>query len=372
MTVLVITNMYASKKYPHYRVFVENTVHILEKGRYKVIVCAMPKCGTAGAELWNYMKLYTQSSFWGLFGGVDCVYTHVICHTAIPVLILKCLKKNLIVVENAHGNDVVADSEIDQRNIVRSRMALKVADWVVVPSRYYKDVINKAYGITENKIFISPSGGVDLKLFSPMPQVEAMKKAQLKTGGFWLGYIARIEKGKGWRTFLLACAKLVNEGLIPNLRILIVGNGAEKDALRTFAANLGLDSYITYRDLVPQKDLKYYYCALDVFCFPSERKSESLGLVGLEAMACGALCVCSDAEGIKSYAMHGKNCLVFERGKEEQLADEIVTLYQMSDTAKERMRMCAIETAKQYETQKTEQDLLNFFREKVAFSQSER
>lgn len=370
MTLLVITNMYPSKKYPHYGVFVENTVHILENGGYKVFVCAMPKCDTLITKFWNYMKLYVKSIFWGLFGGVDCVYTHFISHTALPVLVLKRLKKNLIVVENAHGNDVVADSEIDQRNIVRSRMALKVADWVVVPSRYYKDVINKAYGITENKIFISPSGGVDLKLFSPMPQVEAMKKAQLKTGGFWLGYIARIEKGKGWRTFLLACAKLVNEGPIPNLRILIVGNGAEKDALRTFAGSLGLDSYITYRDLVAQKDLKYYYCALDVFCFPSERKSESLGLVGLEAMACGALCVCSDAGGIQTYAVHGENCLMFECGKEDQLADEIVAFYQMSDTVKEEMRMHAMETAKQYETPKTEKALLQFFREKVALSKT--
>lgn len=368
--ILIITNMYPSKKYPHYGVFVENTVHILENGGYKVIVCAMPKCDTVITKLWNYMKLYIKSILCGLFGGVDCVYTHFISHTALPVLVLKRLKKNLIIVENAHGNDVVADSELDEKNIARSRKALKVADWVIVPSAYYRDVMKEVYGVAENRIFISPSGGVNPKLFSPMPQAEAMTKIGLEPGGFWIGYIARMEKGKGWRTFLQACAKLIRENIIPDLNILIVGNGAEQNTLQGLARDLRLNSHMTYRDLVPQKDLKYYYNALNIFSFPSER--ESLGLVGLEAMACGVLCVCSDAEGIKSYAMHGKNCLVFERGKEDQLADEIVTLYQMSDTAKERMRMCAIETAKQYETQKTEQALLNFFREKVAFSQSER
>lgn len=131
---------------------------------------------------------------------------------------------------------------------------------------------------------------------------------------------------------------------------------------------LGLDHHIEYRNFAPQTDLKYYYNALDVFCFPSERKSESLGLVGLEAMACGTLCVCSDAEGIKTYAENGENCLMFKRGNADQLAKQLITAYKMNEKEKERICENARLTASHYSSTKIEKELLDFFDKKVMTS----
>jgi hypothetical protein len=42
--ILILSNMYPSKKYPHYGVFVQNSAAILRNGGYKVSVCSIPKC----------------------------------------------------------------------------------------------------------------------------------------------------------------------------------------------------------------------------------------------------------------------------------------------------------------------------------------
>lgn len=366
--ILLISNMYPSNRYPHYGIFVKNTVNLLKNGGYTVTVCAMPKCDTFADKIWHYMLLYSKSILLGMFGNYKCVYAHFVSHTAIPVMILKKIYKNLIVVENAHGNDVVADTAQDLKNIERSRQVLKIADWTIVPSDYYKKVVATTFSVPQNRIFVSPSGGVNSTNFEPMDQRKAREKASLNQNCFWIGYISRIETGKGWDTFLQGCTQLVESETIPNLRILIVGSGTEKETMLQLTQKSGLEAYIEYRNFVPQEDLKYYYNALDVFCFPSNRKSESLGLVGLEAMACGTLCVCSDAEGIKTYAENNKNCLMFERENAKQLANQLLAAYKMKEDKKRRIRNNALATASQYSTSNIEKDLLDFFDKKVMLS----
>ena len=41
--ILVITNMYPSKKYPHYGIFIKNTVNLLKENGYKVDVVSTAK-----------------------------------------------------------------------------------------------------------------------------------------------------------------------------------------------------------------------------------------------------------------------------------------------------------------------------------------
>jgi L-malate glycosyltransferase len=54
----------------------------------------------------------------------------------------------MYLVENAHGNDVVIQTkEDDGRNIERSRKILPLADRVIVPSSYFKEMVAKTFVI---------------------------------------------------------------------------------------------------------------------------------------------------------------------------------------------------------------------------------
>jgi glycosyltransferase involved in cell wall biosynthesis len=67
--------------------------------------------------------------------------------------------------------------------------------------------------------------------------------------------------------------------------LLIVGAGPEERRLKKLVDRLNLNSKITFVGFVPNEDLPSYYRACDVFCLPSVVRSESFGIVQLEAMA---------------------------------------------------------------------------------------
>jgi glycosyltransferase involved in cell wall biosynthesis len=90
--------------------------------------------------------------------------------------------------------------------------------------------------------------------------------------------VARLVPYKGV-TFLIRAMRKVNG------RLLIVGDGPLREALREETRSLGLEDRVVFLGSVP--DTIPYYRACDVFVLPSVERSESFGLVQLEALASG-------------------------------------------------------------------------------------
>ena len=358
--ILIISNMYPSKKYPHYGVFVKNAVDILVSGGYHVDVCSIPKCDNKIVRLFFYIYLYVKCIFLGTFGKYDCLYAHFVSRTAIPVRVLKAIHSKMFLVENAHGNDVITQTKNDTGvNIERSRKVLPLADRVIVPSDYFKKVVSKTFCYPEEKIFVSPSGGVDTVMLHPLNMQQARGTCGLESGTFYLGYVGRITAGKGWST-LLDATKIVQERkFINNLKLLIVGSGDQNEMMDSRIRELDLDDIVERRPFVAQRDLAKYYCSMNLFVFPSE--SESLGLVGLEAMSCGVLCICSNNYGIATYATDNINCLMFEKTNAEQLALKIIQAYEMSQPERDSIINRGLNTAKMYDRNVISMQFIEFF-----------
>ena len=110
-----------------------------------------------------------------------------------------------------------------------------------------------------------------------------------------------------------------------NIRIYIVGSGEDDSLLDTRIKELPYflrNSIIKY-PLLSQNKLADIYNILDVFIFPTVSASESLGLVAIEAMACGVPVIASDYAAPKYYVANGQNGYKFEVGNEDALANAI-------------------------------------------------
>lgn len=68
-------------------------------------------------------------------------------------------------------------------------------------------------------------------------------------------------------------------------KLIIIGSGPEVKSFQTLIAKLNLQDKVQI--IPPQKSLKPFFLACDVFLFPSIARSEAFGLVQLEAMAAG-------------------------------------------------------------------------------------
>jgi glycosyltransferase involved in cell wall biosynthesis len=333
--------MYPSEKDVHYGIFVSNFVEELSSDtRFKVSkVVIAGKTVSKFHKLWKYLNFYIKISVQMVFGNFDLVYVHQITHAIPAVKISQIIKSNKLCF-NIHGEDLLTQSKLSEKLLNVAESLLVKANMIIVPSIYFKNVlISRIPLISTDKIFVSPSGGVNLKIFKPNRQ--NVKKQNL----FTIGYVSRIDRGKGWKTFLHAVEILkVNYAI----KALIVGGGEEQNHLFETIIQCGLNNYVEYKGSIEQTKLPDIYAQIDIFVFPTELK-ESLGLVGLEAMACGIPVIGSKIGGLTDYIIDKYNGFFFEPGNSNELTNCIKKYMYLSDLEKNQMKKNAVETAKNYD-----------------------
>lgn len=336
MKLLVVSNMYPSEKYPSYGVFVENFCKQLTQLEIDYSLAVMKKSDGKVKKLLGYVRFFAQSFFKSLFGKYDAVYVHYASHSTPGVLWARKFRK-FTIYTNCHGSDVIPENAGQERMQKNTRAILSYSKKVIVPSEYFKQVVADKYAIAKDRIFVCASGGVDTSLFRILPDSP-------QRDVFTMGYVGRLSYGKGWDTMLRACAMLPDR----NYRLLVVGDGPEKPQMLSLLEELDLGSCTELCGLLPQKELVNIYNNIDVFLFPTERAGESLGLVAVEAMACGTPVIASDFAAPAYYTADGVNGYKFEMGNPEALAQKIQQLRNASKETRETLSAGALRTALAY------------------------
>jgi len=122
---------------------------------------------------------------------------------------------------------------------------------------------------------------------------EASRKALgIREGEAAVGAIGRLSEEKGYDFLLRVCARLLREG--KDFKILLVGDGPQKQALQSLSRQLGIEPNLIMPGF--RRDTASLYQVLDVFCMPSLR--EGLPLALLEAMASGRAILANAVGGI--------------------------------------------------------------------------
>jgi D-inositol-3-phosphate glycosyltransferase len=209
------------------------------------------------------------------------------------------------------------------------------ADLLVASTADEADELVASYGASPDRVFVVPPG-VDLTSFRPLGRVEARQKIGF-SGGPLLLFVGRLERLKGVEIAIRALA-LLSDRAHPDLRLMVLGEDArergvrdadegEKERLKGIASALGVRDRVDFLGSVAHHELPYFYSAADVCVMPSY--SESFGLVGLEAQACGCPVVASDVPGLRSvirdevsgYLIHGNDPAAYAERIGRLLAD---------------------------------------------------
>jgi len=124
--------------------------------------------------------------------------------------------------------------------------------------------------------------GINTDLFVP-----GKKDSQNNMQLLWIG---RFNRGKGV-DYLIDAFKLLNSKN-PNLKLLLVGRGPDRERIEAKIQDLKLDKCITLKDVVPNSEIVKLYQSSSVFVLPS--LEEGVPRTILEAMSCGIPVVCSN------------------------------------------------------------------------------
>ncbi len=167
------------------------------------------------------------------------------------------------------------------------------------------------FRIPASKIIVIPNG-----VIVPANQIE-----DCQTDKNTAVMISRLEDGKGHDYLIKAWRKVAD--IVPEARLLIVGDGSLLNSLKELAKSLGLDNNIEFVGFQPE--VYKWICKAEFVIMPS--LSEGLPLSVLEAFAAGRAVVASDIEGNLEIVEHGISGLVFPVGDENELAHCALKLF---------------------------------------------
>jgi D-inositol-3-phosphate glycosyltransferase len=183
----------------------------------------------------------------------------------------------------------------------------RCADLLVVSTAAEGEDLRRAHHVLADRLAVV-APGVDLEAFRPQPKALARLEIGHPDHRLFL-FVGRLEPLKGGDVVLRALARLTAGGRHPEVRLLVLGAdsgsgaGGEQARLRRLAGDLGLDDRVEFLGSVPQRQLATYYAAAEACVMPSY--SESFGLVGLEAQACGTAVIASNVDGLASVVRDG-------------------------------------------------------------------
>jgi D-inositol-3-phosphate glycosyltransferase len=174
---------------------------------------------------------------------------------------------------------------------------VRCADLVVASTHDEQDQLERHYGADPERVeIITP--GVDHQVFFPGDRAAARRHAGLPDGPLVL-FVGRLQPLKGAELAVRALAQLDQH----RATLVIVGGpsgpdgAAEVASLHALVAELGLEHRVRFVAPQPHEHLADYYRAADVCVVPS--RTESFGLVALEAAACGTPVVAADVGGLR-------------------------------------------------------------------------
>jgi len=289
--ILLINNSYPTEMFPKRGAYIKSVEECLLAANLKVDKLTLNSSYRSKVEKFiNYIKFYKELFFFKDYSKYKYVYIHHFPYVFLPLI--RHLKKINNRVINFHGDDIFYSKKISKALNTLSYFFLVKGDTYISPSIYFKNKIMQTIPKLRKSVFIiSPSGGVDTDVFKPLKRINKEKKDKLRIG-FASGF--NISKGIEDVLFLIKNLNHIQ------FELHVIDYGPQRDM---FFNELKKCPNVIFHKPYLKHLMPNFYNKIDVLFFPT--KNESLGLVGLEAMACDVPVIGPDDFELRRYIKNG-------------------------------------------------------------------
>ena len=206
-------------------------------------------------------------------------------------------------------------------------------DHLTYLGEFTKGTISKALSQKARNAMVQLAPGIDTQQFRPIDATSSSLRSLREELGLQdkkvIVSVGRLVPRKGQDQLIKALPAIIAKH--PDAHLLLVGTGSYQKVLNKLIADRALQKYVTFTGRVQYEDLARYICVGDIFAMPSRSRFgglevEGLGIVYLEASACGLPVLAGDSGGAPDAVIEGVTGLVVDGLDEKKIAAGVIQL----------------------------------------------
>ncbi|OJU87817.1 hypothetical protein BGO17_02425 [Candidatus Saccharibacteria bacterium 49-20] len=220
------------------------------------------------------------------------------------------------------------------------------ADYITMPTQSAIEMFDVGKITTPME---AVSNGIDLSRFTPGQAADDVyERFNIPKDQPIVAYVGRLDAEKHLPVLLRAFIRV--QSVMPNIHLLIVGDGTERATLQSMAHELGISRSMTLTGRVSDEDLVELHKIGTVFCMPSPAELQSIAT--LEAMASGQPIVAVDAGALRELCQHERNGYLTEQDDDEAIARGIQRILE-NDALRQAMSEESLAIARGHDLEST-------------------
>jgi phosphatidylinositol alpha-1,6-mannosyltransferase len=204
----------------------------------------------------------------------------------------------------------------------------KSIDAITYLGDYTRRQISKALSNADRSKLVQIAPGIDVEHFVPTDSSDLRSELGLTDKSVIIS-VGRLVHRKGQDKLIESLPAI--KAAVPNVHLVLVGVGPHQDHLERLASKLQVTDCITFIGRINYSELPKYICLGDIFAMPSRSRFfglevEGLGIVYLEASACGLPVVGGKSGGAPDAVLVGETGVVVDGTNTLEIAEACIEL----------------------------------------------
>lgn len=248
-------------------------------------------------------------------------------------------------VDNATVKDYV-------RKLVKGYADL--CDRVFAPSQSVARML-KDRGV-ETPIDVVPTG-IDVEAFGGGNGERFRTERDIDDDTFLIGHLGRLAEEKNLEFLFESVGEFLSNH--PDSEFLVVGHGPLEEDLRESIEAEEFADRVHFEGVLEGEELHDAYASMDLFAFAS--KTETQGMVLVEAMSSGTPVVALDASGARDTVVNGETGRLVRRESEDDFVDALDWYFNLNQDKKRIIRQNSRDRAEDFEMDAVAQEALDIY-----------
>ena len=232
----------------------------------------------------------------------------------------------LRIVALTHGHEVWW-AKVFPFNLIMRRIG-STTDSLTYLGEFTRSAISKALTTKSADSMQKIAPGIDIEHFRAV-DATALRQSLGLTNKKVIVSVGRLVHRKGQDFLIESMPQILKQ--VPDAHLLLVGQGPYRERLEKLVNKHSLHKNVSFIGRIQYKDLPSYICVGDIFAMPSRSRFaglevEGLGIVYLEASACGLPVIAGASGGAPDAVIEGVTGFVVDGTNTNQIANRAIQL----------------------------------------------